>query len=124
MRQLHRKIYRLFSTSNAFALGIVSRSCAPVGAQESISVDWGFVRYNLWTASSHYRNGTLLHTTNTVYNSGAVGGWEYTWRSYAGHGFEFWYGLVIGHHYKRSGFVSFLGNSFAGDCNLLQWGGG
>lgn len=113
----------IFPGSNVFALGIVSRSCAPAGAQESISVDWGFVPYDLWTASSHYRNG-FLHTINTVANAGAVGGWEYTWRSRAGHWGEFWYGQVVGYHYKRSGFVYFLGNSFAADCNLAQWGTG
>ncbi|HWW06520.1 hypothetical protein [Collimonas sp.] len=110
--------------SSALALGIVSRSCAPAGAQESISVDWGFKKNLLWTASSHYRNGAILHTTNTVNNAGSQNGWEYTWRSYAGHfGSEFWYGSVVGHHWRNdSGFISFLGNSYASDCNLRQWG--
>jgi hypothetical protein len=114
-----------FLTTNAHALGVVSRSCLPAIAQESISVDWGFVPYMLWTASSHYRNGSFLHTTNTTLNAGAVGGWEYTWRSYAGHFGEPWYGMVIGYHWKRNGgLVLFLGNSIAYDCNLAQWGGG
>ncbi len=67
------------STSDASALGIVSRSCAALGAQESITVDWGFNKYTLWTASLHYRNGVFLHTVNTTKN-GTTTGWEYTWR--------------------------------------------
>jgi hypothetical protein len=104
------------------ALGIVSRSCAPFGAQESITVDWHFSPHYLWTASIHYRNGFLLHTVNS--SGDGNGGWSYDWRSYAGHfGTEFWYGMVIGQHYEyRGGFVSFLGNSRAGDCNLSEWG--
>ena len=114
------------ASQNTYSLGIVSRSCAPVGAQESISVDWSFNSHLLWTASQHYKDGAFLHTINTTSNSGSTGGWEYTWRSYAGHfGSEFWYGMVIGHHYKRNGgLVSFLGNSIAYDCNLSEWGGG
>jgi hypothetical protein len=115
-----------FLTSNSYAVGIVSRSCAAAGAQESISVDWGLVPHTLWTASSHYRNGAFLHTINTVSNTGATAGWENTWRSYAGHlGSEFWYGSVLGYHYQRNGgLVLFLGNSTASDCNLSEWGGG
>jgi hypothetical protein len=107
----------------AQALGIVSRSCAPAGAQESITVDWGFVVYSLWTASSHYANGAFLHTINTVPNTGSLGGWENTWRSRAGHFGEYWYGNVIGYHYKRTPIVAFMGNSYASDCNLAEWGG-
>lgn len=112
------------AASNASALGIVSRSCLAAGAQESISVDWGFNKFLLWTATSHYKDGVLLHTINTT-RGGTVDGWELTWRSYAGHlGSEFWYGSVIGHHWKSdSGFISFLGNSTAVDCNLANWGG-
>jgi len=115
----------LANESIAFAgIGKVSRSCAPFGAQESITVDWTFTPHQFWTASSHYKDGAFLHTTNTVNNAGAIGGWENTWRSYAGHfGSEFWYGTVIGYHYKRLGLVSFLGNTVATDCNLTQWGG-
>jgi hypothetical protein len=114
----------LVSSQNSFSLGIVSRSCAPFGAQDSITVDWGFTPYLLWTASQHFRNGAFLHTVNTTSNAGSTGGWEYTWRSYAGHfGTEFYYGTVIGHHYKRNGgLVSFMGNSHATDCNLSEWG--
>lgn len=109
----------------AQALGVVSRSCLAAGAQESISVDWGFKNYLLWTASQHYRNGTLLHTINTAGSGPVQNGWQYTWRSYAGHfASEFWYGTVIGHHWRNdNGFISFLGNSTAVDCNLGQWGG-
>jgi hypothetical protein len=111
-------------SSNTNALGIVSRSCATFGAQESISVDWGFNKFTLWTASSHYRNGAFLHTTNTTKN-GTTNGWEYTWRSYAGHfGSEYWYGAVVGHHCRSDrGWFIFLGNSTATDCNLRNWGG-
>lgn len=112
----------LLSASNAFSLGKVSRSCAPATAQESISVDWGFVSHSLWTASSHYRNGAFLHTINTRVDGG--NGWKDTWRSRAGHWGEPWYGRVIGYHYKRQGgIISFMGNSYATDCNLSQWGG-
>ncbi|MCU7937527.1 MAG: hypothetical protein KZQ99_22165 [Candidatus Thiodiazotropha sp. (ex Dulcina madagascariensis)] len=116
----------LASTQNAFsAPGKVSRSCAPFGAQESVTVDWTFQPHSLWTASQHFKNGSFLHTINTTSNSSSTGGWEYTWRSYAGHfGTEFWYGAVIGHHYKRNGLVSFLGNTSATDCNLSEWGTG
>lgn len=114
----------LGAASNAQALGIVSRSCAAFGAQESISVDWGFNKFTLWTASSHYRNGAFLHTVNTT-KGGTTNGWEYTWRSYAGHfGSEYWYGSVVGHHYRSDqGWFIFLGNSTATDCNLSNWGG-
>lgn len=110
--------------SNASALGVVSRSCLAAGAQESITVDWGFNQFVLWTASSHYRDGVFLHTTNTT-KGGTTNGWDLTWRSYAGHfGTEFWYGSVIGHHYRNdSGWITFLGNSTATDCNLGNWGG-
>ena len=104
------------------AQGIVSRSCLPFGAQESVTVDWGFRRYWLWTASSHYRNGYWLHNVNTV--GKGQNGWEYTWRSYAGHfASEYWYGTVVGHHYRSDyGFIVFLGNSTASNCNVAQWG--
>lgn len=106
----------------ARALGFVSRSCAPFGAQESISVDWGLKNYWLWTASSHYRNGIFLHNTNTV--SKGNNGWEFTWRSYAGHfRSEFYYGRVVGHHWGNDrGWFIFYGNTEAVDCNLRQWG--
>lgn len=107
------------------ALGRVSRSCLAAGAQESISVDWGFKPYLLWTASEHYRNGAWLHTTNTIARSPDTNGWQYTWRSYSGHfGAEFWYGQVVGFHWGNSGGIYlFYGNSTATDCNLTQWGG-
>lgn len=107
----------------ASALGVVSRSCLAAGAQESISVDWGYNKFNLWTASLHYKDGALLHVTNTVKPGG--NGWDYTWRSYAGHfASEFWYGSVVGNHYRNDqGFITFLGNSTATDCNLSNWGG-
>jgi hypothetical protein len=111
---------------NANALGIVSRSCLLAGAQESISVDWSFTPYLLWTASTHFYNGAFLHTINTVASAPDSGGWEYTWRSYAGHLLtEFWYGEVIGDHWRNDyGLYSYLGQSFAYDCNLANWGGG
>lgn len=109
---------------NALALGKVSRSCLAAGAQESITVDWRFNPYWLWTASSHYRNGVILHTINTT-RGGVTSGWDYTWRSYAGHlGTEFWYGTVIGYHYSSyQGFITSLGTTTASNCNLSQWGG-
>lgn len=118
-------IAMLFLTQPAHALGRVSRSCLAAGAQESISVDWGFNPYLLWTASEHYRNGAWIHTINTVVSSPDTNGWQYTWRSYAGHfGTEFWYGQVVGWHWGNSGgLYLFYGNSTATDCNLTQWGG-
>ena len=109
---------------DANSLGIVSRSCLAAGAQESISVDWGFKPYWLWTASSHYRNGAFLHTINTIPKAPNNNGWEYTWRSYAGHlASEFWYGQVIGYHWRSDyGLYVFMGNSSATDCNLANWG--
>jgi hypothetical protein len=114
-------------SSGASALGIVSRSCIGAGAQESVTVDWGFRSYVLWTASGHYRDGVLLHNINTqqILSSGYLSdGWYLTWRSYAGHlASEFWTGFVIGYHYQNdSGIVKFLGNSVANDCNLSNWG--
>lgn len=107
----------LTSWAGEAAPGRVSRSCAPLGAQESITVDWTFASRWYWTASQHYRNGILLHVPNS--------GWANTWRSYAGHfGSEFWYGFVQGFHYDwdpRWG-GRFLGGSIASDCNLGQWG--
>ena len=98
------------------APGIVSRSCLPAGAQESITVDWTFTVDRYWTASEHYRNGVLLHVPNS--------GWSVTWRSYAGHlGTEYWYGYVAGWHWKWNGGKGyFLGLSTATDCNLARWG--
>jgi len=106
----------------AHALGIVSRSCAPVGAQESVTVDWHFRPHYLWTTSTHYRNGVFLHTAGAADEGGPA--WHLGWRAYAGHfGSDFWYGRVIGRHYAyRAGMVSFLGTSQATDCNLDQWG--
>ena len=117
-------IVLIFASQNSHALGIVSRSCLPAGAQESVTVDWGFKPYLLWTASAHYRNGTFLHTINTVSSSPSTGGWQNTWRSYAGHlGSEFWYGKVIGYHWGNSRGAFFLyGTTVASDCNLSQWG--
>lgn len=104
--------------------GTVSRSCLPVGAQESVSVRWDFSRQQLWTASSHYRNGVWLHNTNTVERSPGTFGWENTWRSYAGHlGTEFWYGEVIGSHWANEyGIPRLIEHSYANDCNLAHWG--
>ncbi|WP_247537609.1 hypothetical protein [Ralstonia pseudosolanacearum] len=106
------------------AVGIVSRSCLPAGAQESITVDWGFQPHQLWTASEHHRNGAFLHVVNTVSSSPDTGGWQNTWRSYAGHlGSEFWYGTVIGYHWGNSGGAFFMyGTTTSTDCNLSQWG--
>ncbi len=99
------------------AVGIVSRSCLPAGAQESVTVDWTFSKDWYWTGSDHFRNGALLHTPNS--------GWSHTWRSYAGHlGNEFWYGSVAGHHWRWSAStgIALMGISTATDCNLGQWG--
>lgn len=106
----------------AHALGIVSRSCGPVGAQESVTVDWHFRPHYLKTFSIHYRNGGFLHTASSADDGGAQ--WRLGWRSYAGHfGSEFWHGKVIGQHYAyRSGVISYLGNSYASNCNLREWG--
>src|SRR5690606_397342 len=110
------------AASGSYAQGIVSRSCIGAGAQESITVDWSFKNHLLWTASEHFRNGVFLHAINTV--GKGQNGWEYTWRSYAGHlGSEFWTRRVVWHHWKNSGgLYIFLGNSIATDCNLPQWG--
>lgn len=65
----------------------------------------------------------LLHTVNTT-RGGTTSGWEDTWRSYAGHlGTEYWYGRVVGYHWRNNGgLFIFLGNSIAVDCNLANWG--
>ena len=112
--------------------GTVSRSCAPFGAQESVSVYWSacpvfFPKTALlWTASAHYdANGVWLHNINTVARSPKTNGWEITWRSYAGHfGSEFWTGRVVGYHYIKDeyGIERFIENSEARDCNLSNWG--
>ena len=112
--------------------GTVSRSCMPFGAQESVSVHWGPCpilfpkRSMLWTASAHYAgNGVWLHNINTVAKSPQTSGWEFTWRSYAGHfASEFWTGRVVGYHYiiDGSGIPRFIELSEAHDCNLGNWG--
>ncbi|WP_124382788.1 hypothetical protein [Ralstonia sp. SET104] len=123
-RALAASIIAISLSQTCHALGVVSRSCLPAGAQESITVDWGFKPHQLWTASEHHRNGAFLHVVNTVSTSPNTGGWQNTWRSYAGHlGSEFWYGTVIGYHWGNSGGAFFLhGITTASDCNLSQWG--
>ncbi len=100
------------------APGFVSRSCLPVGAQESITVDWTFRQDLYWTASAHYKNGILQHIPNS--------GWSPTWRSYAGHlGSEFWYGAVVGYHWRFDTRIRQpvrMAVTTATDCNLRQWG--
>lgn len=113
----------IFTSTSSYALGWFSRSCLAAGAQESITLEYSFNWQTMWTASSHYKNGAFLHTINTV--GKGDNGWEYSWRSYAGHiASEFWYGQVIGYHYTRdkNGAIKFLGNSVANDCNISQWG--
>ncbi|MFZ3288530.1 MAG: hypothetical protein WA191_17005 [Telluria sp.] len=103
---------------NANALGGVSRACFSVGANESITVDWWYNNYWMYTFSDHYTYGTFQHTLQD--------GWTYGWRSRAGHFFEYWASpYVVGYHYNwtpTSGTV-FMGYSNAWDCNLANWGG-
>jgi hypothetical protein len=109
------------------ALGKVSRSCLPAGAQESITVDWGFVPWWTWTASYHYRNGVLLHSviSQQTLQWGGTSEWVWSWRGYAGHlGTEYWYGHVVGSHYWWDGTQAiWMGTTDAVDCNLSHWGG-
>lgn len=105
--------------SDAFAVGIVSRACAPAfGAQESISVEWAYVPLWLFTRSVHfqYPDQVEVHDVAT--------GWNYTWRSRAGHWGEYWpYAKVKGFHYRMINNVTiYLGSTLAKDCNLTQWG--
>lgn len=99
---------------------LVSRSCGRCGSQESITYKF-FDHRVLWTASAHYdANGNWLHNVNTAAKAPATGGWEDTWRSYAGHlGSEFWYGRVVGYHWAYdAGVVHPLRSTEARDCNL------
>ncbi len=109
-------LFLSYSVNVQAAPGWVSRSCAPVGAQESITVDWTYQSNRYWTSSNHYRGGVLLHSLWS--------GWQVTWRSYAGHfGSEFWYGTVVGYHWTADySKVRMLGVSQAVDCNLSHWG--
>ena len=105
--------------SDASAEGIVSRACAPVlGIQESITVEWRYIPLWLFTRSVHfqYPDQAYVHEVTT--------GWNYTWRSRAGHQGEFWpYARVQGFHYRWiNGFIINLGQTFAKDCNVTQWG--
>jgi hypothetical protein len=106
----------------ARALGIVSRSCAPLGTHESITVDWHFQPHYLKTVSFHYLSGFLLHAVQSENNSDD--GWIFGWRAYAGYlGKEFRHGEFIGQHYAyAAGVIAFLGTSTATDCKLRQWG--
>lgn len=104
----------------AIGWNVVSRSClVGAGAQESITYKVGDHRL-LWTASAHYdSNGNWLHNVNTIESSPKTGGWQDTWRSYAGHFGEFWYGQVIGYHWtKMQGADWLLAQTFATDCNI------
>lgn len=99
---------------------VISRSCAPAGAQQSISYK-PFDHRVLWTASAHYDpSGSWLHNVNTVAQSPATAGWQDTWHSCAGHlGSEFWYGRVVGHHWAEDGdWIHPLSVTEARDCNL------
>lgn len=112
----------LLFSNNTFAYGGVSRSCAAAGAQESISVDWGGTPHWFWTVSQHYNNsGQFLHEVRTI---GRGDGWDYTWRSYAGHlASEFYYGRVDGFHWVfENGINRNFQNTRAYDCNLAEWG--
>lgn len=103
---------------------IFSRSCAPAGAQESSTFHPSLLpRRRLWTASAHYNaDGDLLHIINTYPKAPQARGWEFTWRSYAGHlASEFWWGIVVGYHYgwNGNGKEVYLGGTRATDCNIL-----
>lgn len=127
----------LAAFGDANALGMVSRNCNPVLAQESITVDWcgdmslgacGFARYWLYARSSHFQyNSTtaqyvLLHTINS--------GWAWgellnIWRARAGDWPEYLNGGVWGQHWwydPKTGKVSSLGETIVTDCNITQWG--
>lgn len=103
------------SISNAEAsLSMFSRAnCG--GFNESLS--WDPWAYNwLWSNTYHYYNGVYQHGIST--------GWEYTWRSYAGHVNEGWGGwFVSGMHWRWSSSVGtyWMGSTSAVDCNLTSW---
>lgn len=103
---------------DAHALGGVSRACQPLGANESITVDWVYNNNWMYTFSYHYNYGYYQHALQD--------GWTYGWRSYAGHFFEYWDSpYVVGYHYywtQKLGTV-YMGYSTAWDCNVWNWGG-
>ena len=104
---------------------VFSRSCGPgwaIGVRETITWSPAFHRDWFWTVSHHYvlRNDGryyYLHSINTYDKSPSTGGWEYTWRSYAGHN-ESAVHYVQGDHYRmvnRQAVVFW--KSDAHDCN-------
>jgi len=84
---------------------------------ESISWDWIWNDYYwLLTFSNHYHSAGAHQVSK---------GWEYTWRSFAGHPGEGtsggWY--VEGYHYTWDDYwgFSYLGSTAAVDCNFSAW---
>ncbi len=89
---------------------VLSTSHPPAGTQESITYKTFELRW-LWTSSLHLsKYGAPLHVINTTTNTQSIGGWEYTWRSYAGHvETPGQYGPVVGLHWAYdNGVVQYL----------------
>ena len=103
---------------------VFSRSCGPgwmVGVRETITWSPGFARDWFWTVSHHYSFASMryifLHSVNTYDKSPGTGGWEFTWRSYAGHNESGVY-YVQGDHYRLANREALLfWRSDAHDCN-------
>lgn len=103
---------------------VFSRSCGPgwlVGVRETITWSPRLAKDWFWTVSHHYalEGGFyyFLHSVNTYEKSPATNGWEFTWRSYAGHN-ESGVNYVQGDHYRKSGAGAMLfWRSDAHDCN-------
>ena len=79
-----------------------------------------------WTVSHHYglaSSGlyTYPHSINTYDKSPKTAGWEYTWRSYAGHN-ESGVDYVQGDHWRLiKGEQIHFWSSDAHDCNLGEF---
>lgn len=116
----------LFGTSIA-GPGYVSRDCPYAGAKESITLDWSFTR-NWFFTVSYIRKKRSGWFYGYRWERHTSGGWEHTWRSYAGqfgrllgnyyysgvYGYHYWYNAKARRYERRRKYVT--------SCNGESWG--
>ncbi len=114
--------------------GYVSRDCPAFGAKESITVDWTVKPHWFQTRSMHLfpkeDGGTYWLRYASDPKPGARGGWDETWRSYAGDFRNYrvnnFYSRVVGYHYwfnVNSRGIEIRTSDVQG-CNATSWGSG
>ena len=112
-------------SSQAYSIGYVSRDCPAAGAKESISMDWSQRGEMFYTESMQLAKRGAGRYEWVKFTSG---GWQLTWRSYAGQVLNYisnyYYSGVYGYHYRYNRITrrNEQRSQYVTSCNLLTWG--